>query len=132
MSIYKYGSAQLSHENAALVVPRLQYLGVETSDITSCADLDKPEEHLLHLTTRDMRKAACMLDSPVFAEDGPEPERRRDLQVMLMLSYKAEMQVFGEGGEMLEGVLRGKMSKLEKMNVDANENEDGDDSMLLE
>lgn len=41
-----------------------------------------------------------MLERPTFAEDGPEPMWRRELQVMLMLNTKAEIQHLSgrEGG----------------------------------
>lgn len=41
-----------------------------------------------------------MLERPTFAENGPEPIWRRELQIMLMLNTKAEIQHLSgrEGG----------------------------------
>jgi meiotic recombination protein SPO11 len=50
----------------------------------------------MRLTGRDRRKARKMLEWPVLGEDGPEPEWRREMQRMLMLNVKAEMQIFEE------------------------------------
>jgi len=55
---------------------------------------------VLRLTARDRRIAVKMLERPTFAEDGPEPIWRRELQIMLMLNTKAEIQHLSgrEGG----------------------------------
>jgi hypothetical protein len=87
----------------------MQWLGVKSSDITSSHDLGELEVALLQLTARDRRKAVKMLDSPVFVEGGPEAEWRRELQVMLMLGFKAEMEIFGEGGGRLVKYLKRKI-----------------------
>ena len=51
-----------------------------------------------------------MLEKDIFAEDGPEVKWRRELQVMLMLNVKAEIQLLSrrEGG--LEGWLEESLS----------------------
>jgi meiotic recombination protein SPO11 len=55
---------------------------------------------------RDRRLAQRMLDREPFIEDGPEPEYRRELQNMLMLNIKAEIQLLEAGSSGLQGWLR--------------------------
>ena len=93
MSTYKHGSWNLSHESAQLIVPRLQWLGIQSEDVM----IDRDCKGLLRLSGRDRRKAIKMLEnSPVFRDDGGEVEWRREIQVMLMLNVKAEMEMLGE------------------------------------
>lgn len=61
--------------------------------------LDTPSENsrhqqsLLYLSFRDRRKAKNMLDWPHITEGSAEVAWRRELQVMLVLGYKAEIQL---------------------------------------
>ena len=104
MSTYKHGSLGLSHENAYLKVASIQWLGIRSRDILE--GINTSEENadgmgLLRLTARDRRKACKMLEnSEVFAEEGGEGEWRREVQIMLMLNVKAEMEGLAnrEGG----------------------------------
>jgi len=98
LSTYKYGSIQLAHENIHLTVPSIHWLGVQSQDLHSEESDDDLD--LLRITARDRRIAVKMLERPTFAEDGPEPMWRRELQVMLMLNTKAEIQHLSgrEGG----------------------------------
>ncbi|KAJ5609490.1 hypothetical protein N7528_010057 [Penicillium herquei] len=96
MSTYKYGSMAHSHENARFVVPNLRYLGLRVSDAIQDSELWE-NISLLPLTTRDRRKIVSMLqNSPILAADGPEPEWRVELQRMLMLNLKAEIEILYE------------------------------------
>lgn len=54
-------------------------------------------EGLLKLTKRDRRLAARMLQREMCQENGEEEEWRRELQIMLMLNKKAEIQIIGNG-----------------------------------
>lgn len=96
MSTYKHGSFNLSHENAGLNVPSIQWLGIRSRDIL--AGNGRDEDHgLLRFSARDRKKAAAMLEkSEVLQEGGKEGEWRRELQIMLMLNIKAEMEVLAE------------------------------------
>lgn len=112
MSTYKHGSFNLSHENEQLNVGRLQWLGVRCQDILSkpagasgCDDartVVMEPAGLLRLSARDRKKAAKMLEnSEVFREEekgarGAERQWRGELQVMLMLNVKAEMEILAE------------------------------------
>lgn len=128
MSTYKHGSVALAHDNAKLVVPQIRWLGIQSSALTaSAAGLTESSDHgnedangesnvhqvqgLLRLTTRDRRKALKMLDWDVFDENGSEPQWRREVQVMLMLNVKAEIQIMEAQmrglAEWLEAELKG-------------------------
>ncbi|KAI9878916.1 MAG: hypothetical protein M1830_010164 [Pleopsidium flavum] len=99
LSTYKHGSINLAHENAHINVPSIRWLGLKSADL--CAgDSAQDEQCLLGLTAKDRRLAVKMLGRPIFAEDGPGKEWRRELQVMLMLNMKAEIQLLSgrEGG----------------------------------
>ncbi|OQD72816.1 hypothetical protein PENDEC_c019G03401 [Penicillium decumbens] len=100
MSTYKYGSLAHRHDNAGLSIPSLRWLGLRVSDaITSAGASDS--DGLLTLSVRDRRKIVMMLrNNPVLANDGPEAEWRVELQRMLMLNVKAEIELMydREGG----------------------------------
>ena len=110
MSTYKYGSFRLAHEYVAfqdthtLNLPELRWLGVQSHQIdrspATRSDTDNgtivDAQGLIKLTTRDRRKARQMLEWDLCAEHGPEPAWRHELQKMLMLNIKAEMQIIDE------------------------------------
>ncbi|CAP98697.1 Pc22g14090 [Penicillium rubens Wisconsin 54-1255] len=113
MSTYKYGSAANLHQNARLSIPRLQWLGLRVSDIIAVPEV-LGDTALLSLTMRDRKKIMAMLrNSPVWASDGPEPEWRAELQRMLVLNLKAEIEIlYGcQGG--LEGWINRRMFRQE-------------------
>lgn len=92
MSTYKYGSLAQQHENTRLSVPGLEWLGLKISDAIMSSDISG-NDALLALTPRDRRKIVAMLrNNPVLASDGPELEWRTELQRMLMLNVKAEIE----------------------------------------
>lgn len=93
MSTYKHGSVSLAHENDTLVAQRIEWLGI-TSDVIRDIHRDKSQAWL-RLTLRDRRKALKMLEKPTCYEE-VEASWRRELQVMLMLNIKAEIQILGE------------------------------------
>ena len=96
MSTYKHGSRNNSHENPSLTVPSIQWLGVQSQDVLP-GDGQYGYSNLLRLTARDRKKAADMLKrSNGLQEAGLEKEWRRELQVMLMLNVKAEMEILAE------------------------------------
>jgi meiotic recombination protein SPO11 len=92
LSTYKHGSKAFAHQSAELVLPSIQWVGVNSSHIGQEDDLHQ-RQGLLKLSARDRRKATSMLKREQFAEGGAEPEWRRELQVMLMLNVKAEIQL---------------------------------------
>jgi meiotic recombination protein SPO11 len=92
LSTYKHGSKALAHQSAELVLPSIQWIGVNSSYIGQEDDLHQTQG-LLKLSARDRRKATSMLEREQFAEGGAEPEWRRELQIMLTLNLKAEIQL---------------------------------------
>jgi meiotic recombination protein SPO11 len=66
---------------------------------------------LMKLTARDRTKAARMLEWNLCAEDGPEQEWRQELQTMLMLNIKAEMQILDELPSGLVSWVSGELEK---------------------
>ncbi|CAI7610648.1 unnamed protein product [Penicillium palitans] len=113
MSTYKYGSAAHLDQNARLSIPRLQWLGLRVTDIIAVPEV-LGDTALLSLTMRDRKKIVAMLrNSPVWASDGPEPEGRSELQRMLVLNLKAEIEIlYGcQGG--LEGWINRRMFRQE-------------------
>ncbi|KAJ5562485.1 Winged helix-turn-helix transcription repressor DNA-binding [Penicillium sp. DV-2018c] len=113
MSTYKYGSAAHLHQNARLSIPRLQWLGLRVSDIIAVPEV-LGDKALLTLTMRDRRKIVTMLhNSPVWASDGPEPQWRAELQRMLVLNLKAEIEILYECHGGLEGWINRRMFRQE-------------------
>ncbi|KAL5117393.1 endodeoxyribonuclease [Pleosporales sp. CAS-2024a] len=109
-STYKYGSYRLAHEDArckgtrSLSLAKLQWLGVKRQHVSRTpadqGDADTSAmpamQGLMKLTARDRIKAARMLEWDLCAENGPEPMWRAELQTMLVLNTKAEMQILEE------------------------------------
>jgi meiotic recombination protein SPO11 len=83
LSVYKDGSHALAHENAELRVPQIKWLGLRSEHMLFNT---YASQGLLALTARDRRKAQKMLERS-------EDDLKRELQVMLMLNMKAELQI---------------------------------------
>ncbi|KAL1644391.1 endodeoxyribonuclease [Diplodia intermedia] len=102
MCTYKYGSIALAHEGDSVKVPNMQWLGIKSVDVFPIAD-PEPEvpqtlnvhqtDGLLSLSYRDRRKASRMLCKQPHSEDDSYSELKRELQVMLMLNVKAELEI---------------------------------------
>jgi meiotic recombination protein SPO11 len=100
MSTYKHGSINLAHETN-LAVPSLRWLGVSSCDFL---DTENDIKGLLNLSARDRNIATKMLGNSAADEDRDD-DWRRELQVMLRLNIKAEIQIVGNGdmlGEWLD------------------------------
>jgi meiotic recombination protein SPO11 len=110
LSTYKYSSYRLAHEEVAptetlgLSLPNIRWLGVKSHHMSRTPVGDShtgasamPElQGLMKLTARDRLKAMRMLEWDLCAVDGPEQEWRQELQSMLMLNVKAEMQILDD------------------------------------
>ncbi len=108
MQIYRQGSQSLPHEHA-VNVPEMQWLGVRPEDVL--ADVHE-DESVLRLTARDRRKAVAMLERLSGALEGAVDEQcRLELQRMLMLNIKAEIQILEDRRGGLEGWLDAKIRK---------------------
>jgi meiotic recombination protein SPO11 len=93
---YKHGSKKMSEENAGLVIPMIQWMGLHSRTITD-EDHTHRTQGLLALTLRDRHKARNMLEWNQHASSDEAAQWRRELQVMLMLNLKAEMQIVDSG-----------------------------------
>jgi meiotic recombination protein SPO11 len=132
LSTYKHGSYALAHENSlttsgsaegqSLNLPQLRWIGVKSHHLKTpvstnngYAERDvRQTQGLMKLTRRDRCKARRMLEWEVFAEDGIEIEWRNELQIMLMLNVKAEMQIFEERDGGLALWLKGELGRTTK------------------
>jgi meiotic recombination protein SPO11 len=92
LSTYKRGSKRLAHETAELSCPTMHWIGLKSGDILSSTDTHQVQG-LLKLSGRDRRRASRMLMREPLDENGEEPVWRREVQVMLMLNIKAEIQL---------------------------------------
>ncbi|KAH8796899.1 Spo11/DNA topoisomerase VI subunit A [Hyaloscypha sp. PMI_1271] len=92
MSTYKHGSMSLAHETN-LAVPWVRWLGVRSCDFLNT---ENEIQGLLTLTARDRKIALKMLAKSV-AEEDRDDEWKGELQVMLMMNVKAEIQILGNG-----------------------------------
>lgn len=89
LSTYKYGSKPLAHETSQMCLPQLQWLGLRSKHVLS-GEATHADQGLLTLSARDRKKARDMLGWQVLEGD---ENLRRELQVMLMLNLKAELQL---------------------------------------
>lgn len=64
---------------------------------------------LLRLSSRDRRRAAGMMKKNSLKKNGQDKEWKRELQVMLMLGLKAEMEVLGNRNKGLEAWVEWKL-----------------------
>ncbi|KAK2623907.1 hypothetical protein QTJ16_006541 [Diplocarpon rosae] len=98
ISTYKYGSQALAHETN-LAVPSIRWLGVQSCDLVG---QDQGTQGLLKLSVRDRRIASKMLEKANGEDNGVDDEMKRELQVMLVLNFKAEIQILGNGEKLGE------------------------------
>lgn len=94
-STYKHGSVSLAHENESLNVPAMQWLGIKSIDMSSSSSMDNihGEQGLLRLTARDRSKAHRLIEKRIDTRYDVDAELIGELQVMLMLNVKAEIQL---------------------------------------
>lgn len=119
MSTYKHGSWNLSHEDQNHNVPSICWLGPKSEDLLfNNGDTDKCESEmvsdgegagLLHLSLRDRRRAVGMMKKNKMKKNGQDKEWKRELQVMLMLGLKAEMELLGNRKNGLEAWVERKL-----------------------
>jgi len=105
LSVYTHGSSNPAPEGESLTVPGMHRLGLHSSHIRAIESQDRTQG-LLQLTSRDRRKARSMLQKPLFAENGPQDDWRAEIQTMLMLNLKAELQILDEMPNALASLLR--------------------------
>ncbi|KAG9193205.1 hypothetical protein G6011_03240 [Alternaria panax] len=145
LSTYKYGSYRLAHENVTCTgttapgLPNIRWLGVNSHHMSRSP---VGEEHvdgsvmsqlqgLMRLTARDRTKAARMLEWNLCDDDGPEQCWRQELQMMLMLNIKAEMQILDELPGGLVSWLSYELGQAQELVRVQPMDEDADDGMLF-
>ncbi|KAJ8076795.1 endodeoxyribonuclease [Marasmius tenuissimus] len=84
LSVYKYGSRALSHENSKLAASRLKWLGVWSTELSG---LGVDKDALIPITTHDEKKALSLLRKKMPAK------WRKELTHMLHNRRKAEIEV---------------------------------------
>lgn len=85
MRTYKFGSRRLSHEQG-VTIPSLWWLGVTSSDVLNYS------QSVTHLTIRDQRKSINLTRKLVDEGNMDDDDLTHELQLMLMLNIKAEIQ----------------------------------------
>ncbi|RMY74342.1 hypothetical protein D0863_03304 [Hortaea werneckii] len=93
LDVYKHGSAAMRHENLGLKVEKLSRLGLNSGHIITSRDEAHADQGLLTLTARDRSKACKMLERRSQDGGAKKDTTRRELQIMLMLNIKAELQL---------------------------------------
>ena len=112
LSVYRNGSMALSHENAELFVPSLQWLGLRNEHMMIGEDNVHSSQGLLNLTTRDRSKAIKMLERCVASDDEAELQLRQALQNMLMFTTKAELQLLDAVSDGMTNLLLSELGHL--------------------
>ncbi|KAK4544162.1 hypothetical protein LTR36_004372 [Oleoguttula mirabilis] len=119
LSTYKYGSITLAHESAELRVPQLKWLGLRSEHMLLGGDNTHSSQGLLTLTARDRGKARNMLersalhgDADSDGADDADQAYARELQVMLMLNMKAELQLLDAVPNGMTDLLDGALGQL--------------------
>lgn len=87
LSVYKYGSHSLRHQNKKLAASRIEWLGIWASEI---ADLNIDLDTLIPITLHDEKKALAVLSRPT---DTVPMKWRRELTRMLHIRRKAEIEI---------------------------------------
>lgn len=91
----------------------MEWLGLKVADAILASELPSANE-VLSLTASDRRKILAMLrNNPVWSNDGPEPEWRLELQRMLFLNIKAEIELLYDRDGGLEGWIDRKLFRQE-------------------
>jgi meiotic recombination protein SPO11 len=107
LSTYKYGSYNLAHESETIKCPTMQWIGVKASDFAKAIIMNM-SDGLMPLSKRDRRLATRMLNRDPFCENRDVPMWRNEVQSMLMLNIKVEIQFL----ECYDGGLSGWLSNL--------------------
>lgn len=132
MSTYKYGSYRLLHENissehtSGLSLPNIRWLGVKHHHIgrgsgQKCGGTAGYMTELqgwMRMTVRDRKKAIQMLGWDLCCETGPEQEWRHQLQAMLTLNIKAEIQILEDISGGVVSFLATELDRMPKTTVD--------------
>ncbi|KAF8800283.1 DNA topoisomerase IV, alpha subunit [Phlegmacium glaucopus] len=86
LSVYKYGSKSMQHENDKLATARIKWLGLWASEVESFG-IEK--DGLLPITKHDEKKALTMLQKNARLP----PRWKKELQYILHSRHKAEIEI---------------------------------------
>ena len=90
LSVYKFGSIALAHENHRLVVHEMKLLGVKNVDLGPLLNENsEANAAILPLTSHDRKKVKHLLEKGYI---WTQEEWRCELQRMLFMNLKAELQ----------------------------------------
>ncbi|KAL0956680.1 hypothetical protein HGRIS_002808 [Hohenbuehelia grisea] len=87
LSVFKYGSLALRHENDKLAAHRVEWLGLWASELIG---LGVDHDSLIPITAHDERKALSMLSRPPQVMS---PQWRKELMRILHTRRKAEIEI---------------------------------------
>lgn len=93
LATYRFGSVAMAWENHRLAVEKAEWLGVKSGDLVDAVARsggDGQVEGVARLTARDRKKAVGMLGKAWMQV---VPEWRSELQKMLFLNIKAEIEM---------------------------------------
>lgn len=92
MQIYRQGSIALAHEQSS-TIPEMKWLGMKLDDVVSGTMTEEP---LLPLTLIDRERIRAMLARQSSDADLVQQQVLSELQKMLVLDVKAEMQLLDD------------------------------------
>ncbi|SZF00009.1 unnamed protein product [Blumeria hordei] len=119
LAVYKFNSANLSHE-PHIAVPSIKWLGIQSCDILPCPI---NSQSFMSLSTRD-RKFATNFMQKHFHTGTLTLNWKNELQTMLMLNVKAEIQILGGASVLsrwLDDKLRESLSRIKSEENSANQ-----------
>ncbi|RXW23514.1 hypothetical protein EST38_g2345 [Candolleomyces aberdarensis] len=108
LSVYRYGSKGMQHENELLAARRIRWLGLRTSELS---ELGIDWDDLLPITRNDEKKILSMLHRPHLPS-----KWKQELMRTLHLRRKAEIEIIStatsESGNRLLSYLSSRIAKL--------------------
>lgn len=105
LNTYKFGSVSLAHEGPELCVPQMEWLGLRSEHVMLGGEDVHATQGLLALTQRDRKKVGKMLERCEDRGDEGIQDTKRELQRMLILNVKAELQLLHATPNAMEGLL---------------------------
>ena len=107
MQTYRQGSIALAHEQSS-TIPEMKWLGIRLDDVVVGATVDEP---LQPLTPIDRERIRQMLARQSSDADDVQQQCCSELQKMLVLNFKAEIQILNETPGGLEQWLENRIWK---------------------
>ncbi|MCY3411859.1 MAG: hypothetical protein INQ03_09525 [Candidatus Heimdallarchaeota archaeon] len=89
LRVYSVGSKALSFEAANLAVPNIKWLGLLPSDLKDESDFKIPKSTHIKMSNSDEKRTKLLLEEEFVKR---KPEWTREIQVLLDLKVKAEIQ----------------------------------------